>query len=523
MSRSSVLGCSWRSVTVSAAEISPVKAGDVDDQHLSTEHLRERIERRTISGGLVSTLAQGCQLVLALVYNAVLARLLSPTDFGLVAMALTVTGFLQIFKEAGLSTATIQREDISHAQVSNLFWINLGVSGLASITTVLSAPLIAWFFHEPQLVAISASLAISFLLEGLAVQHIALLNRQMRFKVTSAIEVSSAAAGFLVGVVMAYRSWGYWSLVAAMLSTSAIRLTAAWAVLPWRPQRPTRGSGTRSLVHFGADLTLVGVVYALSRGSDGLLIGRFLGSEAIGLYSRATALLIRPMERLTAPIYAVIVPALSRLQTQPDRYRAIFLQVFEGLAIGGFFFTGVFLPLAQPLVIVVLGQKWEAAAPIFAALTLAALYLPLATAASWLYTSQGRGRELLLMASIGAGVIVTSFILGLPYGPTGVAIAYSLSGILVHLPLTLYLAGRRGPVGAKDLWLAILQHLPVCLVVLVVTWLASSSGLAPSPLPRLVLSAAAGVLAGAIAILLSSRNRRSAVRILGALNELRVA
>lgn len=456
-------------------------------------------------------------MALTLAYTAVLARLLSPRDFGLVAMAMTVSGFLQVFKEAGLSTATVQREDITDAQVSNLFWINLGVSGLASMAMAVSAPLIAQFFHQPQVAGISVVLAGSFLLDGLAVQHMALLNRQMRFKLISAIEIGSVAAGFLVGLGMALRGWGYWSLVGATLSTAAIRSMATWAVLPWRPKQPTRRSGTGSLVHFGADLTLVGVVYALARGSDSLLIGRFLGSEAVGLYSRATALLTSPLERVISPASSVVVPALSRLQTQPDRYRASFLKIFEGIAIAGGLFAGVFLPLAHPLVVVVLGQKWEAAAPIFAALTIAAFFLPLSTAASWLYTSQGRGRALLLTASIGAFVMITSFAIGLPFGPTGVALGYSLSGVFIQLPVTFHIAGRRGPVSAKDLWLAFFRHLPVYAVVFGVTSLVASSGIASSPLQQLIVSAALGLLAGAGAAFLYLPSRRTAMRLLALL------
>src|SRR5439155_12259017 len=191
-----------------------------------------------------------------------------------------------------------------------------------------------------------------------------------------------------------------------------------------------------------------------SRGCDGLLIGRYLGSDAVGLYSRATALVMRPLERLIAPIYAVIVPALSRLQTEPERYRRAFVQVFDGLAIAAFLLAGLLLPLSAALVKVILGDKWDAAAPIFAALTPAFVYLPLATATSWLYTSQGRGRDLLVTACVGAAIMVGAFLAGLPFGATGVAIAYSSSSLLAILPVTFYMAGRTGPVATGDLWFA---------------------------------------------------------------------
>ena len=264
---------------------------------------------------------------------------------------------------------------------------------------------------------------------------------------------------------MALKGWGYWSLVAATLSSSSLRVVAVWTTSGWRPGKPTRRVGTRPLVRFGADLTLVGVTYALSRGCDNLLIGRFLGSDAVGLYSRATALVTRPLERLMGPAYAVIVPALSRLQNEPDRYRNAYLQVFEGLAIMCFVLAGLTFPLAPAVVRIVLGPQWEPAGPIFGALTLAFLSFPLATATSWLYTSQGRGRDLLRTASIQAGIMIAAFALGLPFGAPGVAVAYSIVSLVAILPLTFYIGGRAGPVTTRDLWMATTAHAPLFVVV----------------------------------------------------------
>jgi O-antigen/teichoic acid export membrane protein len=504
-----------------ASEIHAQKADERQAEHLSTSHLREEIKARTVSGGLASSIAQGSQLLLTLAYNVTLARLLSPREFGLVAMAMTWVGFMGIFRDAGLSTATIQREDITHAQVSNLFWINVTIGVCAALAMAILSPAIAWFYRQPEVGRLALVFAGTFLFEGLSVQHLALLNRRMRFKVVSAIEVGATAAGLATGVLMAVWHWGPWSLVAAVLATSATKTLAVWIASPWRPKRPTRKSGTRPLLHFGADLTMVGILYAVARGSDGLLIGRFMGTEAAGLYSRATALLARPLERLIIPIYQVIVPALSRLQNDPERYRRVFLDVFEGLAMAGFVFTGVFLPLAHPAVIVVLGRNWEGAAPIFAALTIAAVFAPLSAAASWVYTSQGRGRALLLTAVITAVTMTSAFVIGLPWGPTGVALAYAGWGIFVDLPVTFHIAGRRGPVTTRDLGFTCVRHLPVCLVVMAVTFLLASSRLASSPVLLLFVGAPLGALAGAATAFLTPSGRRLAFRFIGSVKDIR--
>jgi O-antigen/teichoic acid export membrane protein len=505
-----------------ADSIEIASAAERPADHISTHHLRANIRTRTILGAIVSTGGHGGQLILTLAYNAVLARLLSPHEFGLVALAHVVAGFLQVFKDAGLSTATIQREDITHAQVSNLFWLNLAVGGAAMFSLVAMAPVIAWFFDQPDLVWITAALSVAFVLDALVVQHVALLNRQMRFTMVSAIEIGCVAAGFMVGVVTAFNGGGYWSLIVATLSTAALRVAAVWALSGWRPQRLTMRSGTRPLIRFGADLTLVGIVYTFVRGVDSVLVGRYLGSDAVGLYSRATALITQPLGRLILPIYSVIVPALSRLQMEPDRYRRAFLQVYEGLAIAALLFAGLLFPLASPLVRVILGQQWDAAVPILAALTPLIVCFPLTTAASWLLTSQGRGRELLLSGAVGATIMVGAFVIGLQYGVAGVAIANSASSLLVAVPLSFYIAGRVGPVTTRDLWSASIAHMPLYFSVLTPTWLVSEwFARGYSPFAELLLCTAIGGVAGAAALFSFSRSREALRRFLAQLRDLR--
>lgn len=484
--------------------------------HFGTEHLLVNLKQRTISSGIVRVVASALQFVLMLAYNVVLARLLSPQEFGLVAMVMTVLSFLTIFRDLGLSTATIQRAEITHAQVSNLFWLNVAVSGAISLLFAISAPAIAWFYQEPKLVKITLALSGSFLLNGLIVQHIALLSRQMRFVTTSVIEVGSVAAGLAVGIGAALANLGYWSLVAATLAQAVVRLAAAWSVSSWRPQSPVRGVGTRSLVSFGANLTLSGLIFMVSRGFDSLLIGRVLGSDAVGLYTRAAGLLSRPMEQLINPIWTIIVPALSRLQDEPERYRRFFLQVFEALAIAGFLFTGLFLPLADPLTVTILGAKWEAAADIFAALSITAIFAPLSAAASWLYASQGRGQDMLKASSFCAVVMVLSVVIGLPFGPAGVAIALSASSILVQLPFTFYIAGKSGPVNIRHLWLSSCRHSPVFFGVFGATWLSYQFTADLSPFKQLLLCGSVGLLMGTALILLSPPSRQVSQRLVGA-------
>jgi O-antigen/teichoic acid export membrane protein len=479
-------------------------------EHFRTDHLLTNLKGRTISSGAVTLSAQGGKFLLNLVSTMVLARLLTPRDFGLVAMVMTITGFLRVFKDAGLSVATVQRERITQAQVSNLFWINVAVSVLSGLIVAALAPVIARFYHNPRLVAVTLLLSATFLISGTTVQHQALLKRQMRFKALAFIEVGSMAVGVLVAVLMALLKCGYWSLVGSSLSMETAGLLLTWSLSRWRPQLPVRNSGIGPLVSFGAHRTMADFITSLARGSDNLLIGRAYGAISVGLYSRASALVIRPLEQFLSPINAVFIPALSRLQSQPERYRYAFLRLYESMVLTAFLFTGLLLALSRPLTLVLLGPKWEQATVIFGGFTLAALCVPLAHAAMWLFTSQGRGRDTLISQSINSCVMVFSFIVGLPYGPVGVALAYSAVGLFVRLPISYFIVGRRGPVRAADLWRVFFRHLPLWLIVFCATWLTLILAVHLVPLAQLVICGTVGLLAGTAFICSFSSQRKVA-------------
>ena len=491
----------------------PSPAASTSEQHFATGHLLPNLRQRTISSGLITTAAQGTKFFLNLAYVMILARLLVPQDFGLIAMVTTIMGFLRIFQDAGLSTATVQRQEITHGQVSNLFWVNVAVGGVITLLVAVSAPAIAWFYREPRLVGVTLALSITFLLASSAVQHMALLNRQMRFTVIAVIDVISMLVGYLTGIGMALWGYGYWALVGASVIQVAIKLMLAWLISRWRPRLPSRNTQTWHLLRFGANITMGNLMYSIARGADSLLIGRFFGAAAVGLYSRGSILLMRPLQQFIEPIEAVLIPTLSRMQSQHERYQRTFLQVFETIALMSFVFAGLFLALSYPLTLAVLGPKWEGAAVIFAAFTITALAYPLSTTSTWLFASQGRGKDLVLTSSVVSGVTICSFLVGLPFGPAGVAIFYSVFCVLIELPFVYYVAGRRGPVSRKDLWIACLRHVPVSGVVYCTAWFASTFVLDANPWMQLFVCGPVALLAGAAYISISRPSRRVAMNL----------
>jgi PST family polysaccharide transporter len=392
---------------------------------------------------------------------------------------------------------------------------------LGSLIVAAAAPLIARFYHNPRLINVTLILSTTFIISGLSVQHQALLKRQMRFKSLAFIEVSSMAIGVVVGVPMAVLGCSYWSLVGSSLSTVIAGSLLTWSISRWRPTLPTRRSGIGPLLSFGAHRTAGDLLAAFAGGTDILLIGRFYGASSVGLYSRASVLLTRPLQQFLGPINAVFIPALSRLQSQPKRYRSTFLHLYEGIALTAFFFTGVFLAVAHPLTLVLLGPKWGQAAVILGGFTVAALSIPLTNATTWLLTSQGRGRDILIAQSINSCALVLSFVAGLPYGPVGVAIAFSVSSLVVRLPLWYFIVGRRGPVRTADLFAVFFRHLPVWVVAFSTTWLATIPTAHFGPFIQLVICLSTGLLAGSIFIASFAPQRRVAAHLLDTLRELK--
>jgi len=508
-----------------AASVSGMKAASpappADAQHLRTDHLLDNLKHRTISSGFVTIASQGMKFVLTLGSTMVLARLLTPRDFGLIAMVTTVTGFLRVFKDFGLSTATVQRETITEAQVSNLFWINVAVSGALSLTVASLAPVVAWFYREPRLVAVTLVLSTTFLFSGSAVQHLALLNRQMRFKEIAVIEVGSMLVGVACGVGMALGNFGYWALVMSSVAMEGAAVVFTWSLSRWRPQWPLFHSGTRSFVRFGVSLTLAGFVNCISKNVDSTLLGRFYGADALGIYSRAMALLIRPLDQFLTPVTTVLESTLARIQGDPERYRRTFLQIYNAMAMVGFVGTGLLLALSRPVTLVLLGAKWEKASVIFAGFAGMALYAPLASALGFLLISQGRGRDLLFVSIISNVAVVAGVAAGLPFGPAGVAIGWSVVCLCCAMPYTYYVVGREGPVHARDLWLVFAKHLPLWFVVIGATWAALQLVKNLHPLLQLLICLPAGLAAAAAVIFSFPYTRQNAFQILDIMLEYR--
>jgi O-antigen/teichoic acid export membrane protein len=404
------------------------------NSNFSTKHLSGDLKRLSVRAGAATFAGQGAKFVLNLGSTMVLARILSPQDFGLIAMVTAVTGFIMVFKDLGLSMATVQQAEINHSQVSTLFWINIGLSAMLMVITLALAPAVAWFYKDPRLVAVTAALSTGFLFGGLTVQHQALLRRQMRLSAVSIIDVLSMAAGVLTAILCAWAGMGYWALVWMPIATAVTNAIGVWVASGWVPGRPVRRSGVRAMLKFGGWMTGYSLLNYFSRNFDNILIGRFWGPQVLGIYAKAYSLLLLPMGQITAPMTAVAIPALSRLQNEPDRFRSYYLRAVKLIAYISMPGVVIMVVLSREIILLFLGNQWLDAVPIFMVLGISAVLDPAIATVGWVYVSLGRSRRMLAWAAWAAPLRVLSFVIGLPWGAFGVATAYAIGSVILLYP-----------------------------------------------------------------------------------------
>jgi len=224
-----------------------------------------------------------------------MAHLISPSAFGLVAMIAPVLRFVQLFNTMGLLEAVIQRQSITHRELSSLFWVNLTGSVLLALVFAALAPLAAWLYGEPRLPEVMLTMCIILVVGGLSAQPMALLNRKMRFLPLTLIDIISTLSAAVVGIGMATLGFGYWALVGMQLANSITLCILAWFFARWRPSWPHWEPGIVPLLGFGGHITAFGVLGFFSESFDRVLLGVATGSLALGLYDRSATLVLMPL------------------------------------------------------------------------------------------------------------------------------------------------------------------------------------------------------------------------------------
>lgn len=420
------------------------------DHYFRTDHLKADLKNRSLKGGAITIIGQALRFSLRMGSTIILARLLTPEDYGLIGMVAVIINFVALFKDLGLSVATIQRAELNHNQVSTMFWINVGVGVAIMLLTIALAPTIAWFYQEPRLISITIILATGLLLGGLSVQHEALLKRQMRFGHLAIIEITSMFVGSATAIISAWYGAGYWSLVIFQMNAQITITVAVWFMCGWRPGLPKWDSSIRSMLAIGGNYTGFSILNYFSTNLDNILIGSALGPKPLGLYDKAYQLLLLPLRQINLPIKNVAIPTLSSLHTEPERYKVYYHKAILLMTTFGMPLVVLLFVIADKLVPMLLGKQWTDVVPIFRVLSLAAFLSTFSMAAGFAFISFGRTDRQFRWSIIASILTTLSFIIGIQWGVIGVAAGFSISRLIIQ-PLEIIYCYQGLPLKITDL------------------------------------------------------------------------
>lgn len=436
------------------------------DDLFDTDYLKQNLGSRAAKGGVIVFASQLVKFITQTGSQIALARLLAPSDFGLIAMVMVFSGFMNLFQDMGLSMAMVQSKKVTHRQASVLFWINMGMSLLLAGLLAGLSPVLAWFYDEPSVIGVAIALSGTFILAGLTAQHRALLKRHMRYKTLAKIDITTMVLSACLGITLAATGFGYWSLVLMLLSQSTIQMLLIWMVSPWCPCLAFRTDGMKNLLKFGGNMTAFNMLNYGTRNADNLMLGATWGAAALGLYSKAYAMLLLPIRQINSPVAAVAVPALSRLQDEPERFANYYCRMLQVASYISMPIVMMFIILSEEAVLVLLGSQWTESVPIFRALSVLTFAQTVQNSTGWVMIAYNRTGRMFKWSIIQSSCAITAFAIGLSWGGFGVAVGAAICGVTLLIPALIY-AYHGTPVRLADVGKTLRRPLTFAFLILI--------------------------------------------------------
>jgi len=389
------------------------------------------LRNSTISGIKWSSVSQFGKQILAFMVTAILARLLNPSDYGLIGMSTVVIGFMQLFKDLGTSAAIIQRINISQTLISSIFWVNMVFGILMIGFSWVIAPFVSVFYHEPRLTLVLRVLSLSFFISGLSIVQNALLQKKLSFDILAKAELMSALCGSIIGIAMALKGYGVWSLVAQTIMAELCMTICLWISSDWRPSRCFSGSEIKSISAYSLNLTGYSIFNYFNRNADYIIIGRYLGAQDLGYYTLAYRLMLYPLQSVSSVIGRVLFPIFSQIQNDNERFRKVYLKICFSIALITFpMMTGLWI-VSDSFIHSIFGEKWHTVIPLLLILAPVGMAQSVGTTVGLIYTAKGK-TDWMLWWSIASGTFATiCFIVGVRWGIIGVAWAYCFASLIV--------------------------------------------------------------------------------------------
>ncbi|MBV8552209.1 MAG: MOP flippase family protein [Acidobacteriaceae bacterium] len=382
------------------------------------------LTRRAVSGTAWSATSTVGRQILTLASVATVARLLGPAAYGIMGMASLPIVFILNFRDLGTGSAIVQRLSVSSRLLSSLFWVNFSVGIAMALVVIAASPLIAAFFHTPELIPILSTLSLSFWFASCGIVPNSILIREMRFKSIALADIGSGLASYLIALGFAYSGFGVWSLVFASLTGSFTATLLYWLACPWRPSREFDAEEVKSVTSFSLHLSGFGIVNYFARNADNIIVGRVLGQSQLGNYQMAYNLMLQPIQNISSVIAQVTLPAFAKIQQDNERFGHAYIRSCMMIALITFPVMAGLGVVADPLIRAVLGPKWIGAILIFQ--ILAPVGFLQSIPVGQIYVAKGRTDWLFRWALVNTTLFVVAFLIGVRFGTVGVASAYCI-------------------------------------------------------------------------------------------------
>lgn len=422
------------------------------------------LQQQTISGIVWSGVNRFGQQLVQIVISIWLARLLPPSDFGLVGMVAVFAGFAGLFADSGFGAALIQRAQLDDIEVQSVFWINITIGSILSGIFFILAPALAYFYDAPILTPIGRLEGLAFLIGAFGIVPRTLLTREMAFRKLARIDITGAVLTGGIGIGCALAGLGVWSLVVSSLAGASIRVALVWTITSWRAKAVFSWEATQELFGFSAGLLGFNAINYWARNLDNVLIGKIIGATALAIYARAYYLMLLPITQITGVISNVMFPALSSIQNDKPRVKSIYLRTIGTITLITYpAVIGLFI-VADPLIPLLYGSQWAGVVPVFRVLCGASLIQAVVNPVGWIYLSQGRSDWMfrwglaacmVFLVAIAAGAIVgTLMAITWLYLIANVVLFYpaiSIPGLLIGMTFRNLVSAISGSLGCSVL------------------------------------------------------------------------
>ncbi len=449
----------------------------------------KNLGRLALRGGIVSVAMQYGNGVFQIAAAIVLARLLAPEDFGLVAIVTVLTSFAPAVIDCGLGDATAQRKRITPGQVSSLFWLSSSIGLTTAIVVAAVSPLIALVYQEPKLTLIAVFSSITFVFWGVSNQHLALLRRAMRFGAIARIQVSGTLVGIIVAILMAVCGYGYWALVLRPIVSALWVAVGAWLLCRWRPGFPVFDDEVKSMVRFGLHVVSFSVTYTLARAVDRIGLSLFNPPDVVGYYQNATTLYENSIFSVLGQLHTVGSASLSKLQSNPAALREKYEAALSLLSFFIMPMAAILSVTAEDVTVLLLGQKWQPAGALLSIIAMRGIFQVIEGSQGWIHLSIGRADRWQKWGMVSLGLQIVALLAGLPFGAKGVAAAGVVATMLIAVPSVVY-AGRPIDIGFAIVMRAVSRQLIGAISIVAAGWCLKMTLLSEySSLSRILLSA----------------------------------